>query len=238
MKGLVILTARLVLTIILLFLTTAIVWSLVSLPLAMERRSALVPSAIGFLGGLAFFSLGWRLILLHVVSHELTHWIVAKLFLRRTGAFRVGTDGGSLAVERPNVFIALAPYCVPLYTLIWIGLYGVYHFVSNSLARVAIHVLYGGVVERVFYAVLGVTYAFHVVLTLCTLTREQPDLKPYGRTFSMALILFVNVVLVFAAAVVAGGHWHGGAEMLGRRIVNLFDGAAVAYLYGRRMLVP
>ena len=50
---------------------------------------------------------------LYVFGHELTHWLTARLFRRRTGAFHVGGDRGYVMVERPNVWITLAPYFVP-----------------------------------------------------------------------------------------------------------------------------
>ena len=114
-----------------------------------------------------------------------------------------------MEVERPNVWIALAPYFVPLYALIWIGLYGVLCFWNGARRPVVVYVFHVG---------LGVSYAFHIVLTAHALMRQQQDLRLYGPVFSLSLILFGNVALLFLALVVTGRHWQSAPALLGERL--------------------
>ena len=85
----------------------------------------------------------------------------------------------------------LAPYCFPLYTLLWIGIwFGLQYFFLRM-----------GRYHTVLFFGIGFTYAFHVLLTLHFLKVGQADLHAEGYCFSLALILAVNLEL--AAAVYA-----------------------------------
>ncbi len=188
---------RCVLIAVLLYLSVGMLLSMVAMgmPQSMARQATWVPVTVGFLGGLVLFVAGCRFFVLYVFGHELTHWLAAKLFGRRTGRFRVGKSGGSVAVERPNVWIVLAPYFVPVYTVIWVGLYGITCFFWRAPSPFVVQAFYGGV---------GVTYAFHIVLTVHSLSREQTDLRAYGRPLSMSLIFFCNILIVFVTVTIAG----------------------------------
>jgi len=204
-KRILIAVVRFVLALALLFLTVGLVWTLFALPMPLDRNVAFWPAVLGFAIGLALFTVGSRFLTLYVFGHELTHWLVAKCFLRETGKFSVGSSGGSVAVERPNVWIVLAPYFVPVYTLIWIAAYGVYRIWAKQPDMSVLQVFYGGV---------GFTYAFHTVLTGHSVSREQKDLRLYGRFFSLALILFCNAGLLFGALLAAGREWRSGISLL------------------------
>ncbi len=43
---------------------------------------------------------------------------------------------------------------------------------------------------------VGLTWAFHILFTLETLTQRQPDVTLYGRVFSWAFIFLGNLVFV------------------------------------------
>ena len=159
---------------------------------------------ISFGAGVVFFTMFRQSSPAYVFSHELTHWLAAKLFGRRTGRFRVRAHRRSVDIERPNVWITLAPYAVPLYTLLWIG--------SCGIAGIAI----GGAgtwTRPTAYAGIGITYAFHVTYTLHCLRLEQADLARYGRLFSLSLILFCNVLLLTLFAMASSGAWERGAKL-------------------------
>lgn len=213
---------RIVLGMILLFATGAMAWTLLLLPGPLRGRPAAAAAAVGFGLSALLFGIGFRLVPLYVLGHELTHWFAAKCFLRRTGPLRVNGGSGSVAIERPNVWIVLAPYFVPLYTLLWIGLYGVYQFWLGAPGPGA---------QTIFYAGLGLTYAFHLLFTIHALRRAQSDLRAYGRFFSLAMIAFCNVALVLVAALIAGGQWSGGRHLLGRHLVMQWR--ALAWLVER-----
>jgi len=197
--------SRILITPVLLFLTVALVATIPELPASLDRQSVVLPAAVGFVVGLALFLVRPRFLLAYVVGHEFTHWLAAKCFGRQTGQLRIGPEGGSVAVEQPNLWIVLAPYFVPLYTLIWIGFYGVYCFWQRSPPALAV---------QVFYAGVGLTYAFHVLLTAHVMFREQQDLRTYGRFFSSVVVLCCNVSLVFLGVVFAGWQWYEGLTKL------------------------
>lgn len=202
---------RLAVALGLLYLTCALAWAMTDLPIRLDRAGAVWPVALGFCGGTLLFTFVVRLSLVYVFAHELTHWFAAKLFRRRTADLRIGPDGGSIGVERPNVWIVLAPYFVPVYTLVWVGFYGAYCFYlrPDIPGPAAMRVVFGGV---------GITYSFHVVSTVHALRRGQSDLRVHGAPVSLALVLFCNVLLVYLGLVAAAQQWLAGGLLLWRRV--------------------
>lgn len=168
-----------------------------------------MPLGLGFGVGLLFFSLISRFLVLYVFGHELTHFLMAKIFRRETGRFRLGTASGSIAIERPNIWITLAPYFIPVYTLLWIGCYGMTSFLWHEPAAW---------LPQVFAAGVGVTYAFHVRLTLYALARQQSDLRYYGRAVSLGFIAFCNILLLYIGAIGATGNWQYSIKAIERSI--------------------
>jgi len=197
---------------VLLFLTVAVGWTILLLPVNLSPRVAALPATVGFAVGAIIFSLGCRFSGLYVLGHELTHYLAAKLCFRKTGPLKVGLRDGSVTVEHPNVFIVLSPYIIPGFALAWIGLYGVILFVYPEP---------GWRLVSAFYAGVGLSYAYHVVLTFVALWRGQDDLKLYGPVFSLSAIFFGNAVTVFAATVIAGRHWHEALPLLVKHVMIL-----------------
>ncbi len=172
---------------------------------------------LGFLGGFVVFAWGpGRTVsrALYVFGHELTHWLVARGFRRRTGPLRVGLDRGFVMVERPNIWITLAPYFVPLYTVSWIGLYGAVRLFQGDAPP-------GPALAAVFLGGVGATYAFHLYWTGRALLRGQPDLRVHGVFFSIAFVLFWNVLFIYAAVVMAGRDYGRGWTCLVRAAARL-----------------
>lgn len=202
---------RWVLTPVLLFVAVALVRAGAVLPFTLDTANTAAPVVVGFAIGLVVFGAGWQCLGLYVLGHELTHWFAAKLFLRQTGRMSVGSAGGSVAVERPNVWIVLAPYCVPLYALVWTGLYGAWCFWQGPPGEWPV---------RIFNLGLGLAYGFHVVLTVYALRLGQADLRVYGRVFSLALIVFCNLALLFAALVTAQRQWPAAVQVLGATLAG------------------
>lgn len=169
-----------------------------------NSRSLMLFSA-GFGGGFIAFTTLFHFTGLYVFGHELTHFLAAKLFRRRTGKFTVRGSSGSVAVERPNIWISLAPYFIPIYTLLWIGLYGLWQFSLPTSPKF---------VWLVFNTGVGVTYSYHVCLTIKALKREQNDLQRYGRLFSISVILLANMLLLFGGTTIAFSAWQQSAYAL------------------------
>lgn len=213
---------------LLLFLTAGMIWTLAVLHLRFSMETVVIPAAAAFIGGLLFFTLVNRVLVLYVFGHELTHWFAAKFFLRETGDMKVGTKGGSVAVQKPNIWITLAPYFIPFYTIIWLLVYGIFRFGYGAPNSLVLKILFAGI---------GLTYAFHVVLTIHSLLQEQADLKQHGRYLSISLILFFNVLLLGAGLLTAAGEWRHGADLFTEKLGLEYRGVTAAgeWLYDQVM---
>lgn len=124
---------------------------------------------------------------LYVFGHEATHALAAWGMGGKVHAFHVGEDGGHVDLDRTNFIIALAPYCVPVYTLAVVSLYRAWLLWAPEAAA-----------PGLFLALMGATLAFHWALTAEILwTRVQPDLAAAGgKVFSLALIALANGLCV------------------------------------------
>jgi len=195
---------RLLMSALLLLVTLAVVQALIRFPWEFDRRRLVMPLAAGFGAGLLFFILVSRLLVLYVFGHELTHWLAAKLFMRKTGPFRVGRARGSVAIERPNIWIVLAPYFIPVYALMVLGAYGITDFCWPARPDWLVPAT---------AAAVGVAYAFHLRLTVFALSREQSDLGNHGRMLSFAVIVLGNVLLLYLSCMAATRQWHAPAVL-------------------------
>lgn len=194
MKRLALAILRLPFTLVLLFITAATLRALVDLRPHPDTIPALKPFLTGFAGALAILIPFWKFKTLYVFGHEFTHWLVAKLFRRRTGRFRIGTDHGAVEIENPNLCITLAPYVIPIFTLLWCLAVWIFRMIVPDTTLPLSVILPVGV---------GATYAYHLRLTAFAVTREQPDLQAYGVVFSLAVILCVNTLVAFTALALA-----------------------------------
>ena len=149
------------------------------------------PEALSLLGGIAAFALCW-LALSHpvrayVLGHELTHAMWGVVFGARPSKLRVSGSGGSVNLTKTNMLITLAPYFFPFYTFV---------VVAAALATLAFVRPLPFLPLWMF--MIGFTWAFHVLFTIETLSREQPDVQLYGRVFSWVFIFLANAALVLA----------------------------------------
>ena len=119
----------------------------------------------------------------YILGHELTHALWTWLLGGEVKRIRVGSHSGSVWVTRDNIFISLAPYFFPLYTLLAvIGWYVLSLFWNLDHYR------------PFWMAVVGLTWSFHLTFTVDLLRRRQPDLVPHGRFFSLCVIYLLNVL--------------------------------------------
>lgn len=121
---------------------------------------------------------------LYVLGHELTHAVFVILFRGRVTDFHVSTEGGYITTNKTNLIIALSPYFVPFWTVVAVLL----HVLLREFAGL------GGEWDKVFYSVVGATWAFHFVWTMWMIPRDQPDLREHGVFFSLVVIFFGNLV--------------------------------------------
>ncbi len=139
-------------------------------------------------GLVSFFSLivtnsaETALIYLYVLGHEATHAVATLLSFGRISNFVFTTEGGYVETDADNIFIALSPYFVPFWMLVWMFFFwlGNCFFPFDSYVRW----LYGGI---------GFWWAFHLYWTIWVINRKQPDILENGRTFSMLVIVLMNV---------------------------------------------
>ena len=142
------------------------------------------PATLVFFGGvLAYFLLQiflYKPILSHVMAHELTHALAAMLMGGKVSSIQASTTGGTTVTNKSHVFISLAPYVFPFYTAVTLAVY------SIAADRFKIYLLF----------VVGFTYAFHLALTLWSLSHHQPDLQEGGVAFSLIFIFAGNIIVL------------------------------------------
>jgi hypothetical protein len=140
-------------------------------------------------GGLALWLVVWLLlprpVWVYVLGHELTHALAVYLHLGKVHRIEVTSQGGHIVSDKNNWFISLAPYFIPLYTLIWLGLWWSISF-YHPLGHYA-WLLYGGI---------GFTWGFHLTFTVSMIGDGQSDLDGEGVFFSLVLIVLLNLLLI------------------------------------------
>ena len=119
-------------------------------------------------------------ILSHVMAHELTHALAAMLMGGKVTSIQASTSGGTTVVNKSHVFISLAPYIFPFYTAVTLAVYAI------AAERFKIF----------FLGIIGFTYAFHLALTIWSLSHHQPDLKEGGVVFSLIFIFAGNMMVL------------------------------------------
>jgi len=176
-----------------------IAWGILLLPLALSSAYNL-PYMVSPLGSRAesvlyiilgallyalfetFFNLPLRT---YVFGHELTHALASILMGGKVHSFNVSKNGGSVSLSNTNFIIALAPYCVPIYTIFALVTYYALKFWYPAENY-----------SMVFYALVGFSLAFHGSLTLYAIRQKQPDIEKTGVFFSLVIILFVNALFL------------------------------------------
>lgn len=146
--------------------------------------------AIGLVTGSVLFA-AFPMLPIYVFGHEMTHWLAAKATFHKTGKFQMGAAKGYMEIPEPTGFIALAPYFIPFYFLL---LACVVAFLAVALSE-APEMLW-----LIAADCLGMTYAYHLVLSAKAIKRGQKDLEFCGKFLSGCIILAGNLVILAAAA--------------------------------------
>jgi hypothetical protein len=121
----------------------------------------------------------------YVLAHELTHALWAKLFGKKVLGMRVGAESGAVTVSGTNVWITLAPYFFPLYSVLAVAAYYLVGLFTDVEPW-----------HDPWLALVGLTWAFHVTFTLSTLMTHQSDIRSCGRLFSYSFIYLMNIAVV------------------------------------------
>lgn len=119
-------------------------------------------------------------ILSHVMAHELTHALAAMVMGGKVTSIHASTTGGTTVTNKSHIFISLAPYVFPFYTAVALLLYAI------AAGPFKIWIL----------GIIGFTYAFHIALTVYSLSHHQPDLKEGGTVFSLIFIFTGNMIVL------------------------------------------
>ena len=151
-----------------------------------------IPFWIGVLSYITFQVVLYKPIKTYIFGHEISHAIAGILSGAKIKKFNVGESSGSVVLTKDNIWITLAPYFFPIYTLTIIIVYVCLGWFMD------IKQLYG-----YYLFLIGFSVSFHIALTVYILSIEQPDLKVYGTFFSYVVILAVNIVVFTLLATLA-----------------------------------
>lgn len=137
---------------------------------------------LGLAGYLVIHAIFYKPIYLYVLGHELTHAISSILCGGKVKSIRVSSKEGRVVTTKSNLFVTLAPYLIPIYTVFVLLIYRILALFVN--VRQYLHL---------FIFLIGFTFAFHIVLTVDSLKKNQPDVLKSGKLFSLFLIYIVNI---------------------------------------------
>jgi len=189
-----------------------------------ESLTAIPPAAWALIGGFLLWVFLYatlpRPMRSYVLAHELTHALWAWLMGARVQGLNVSEDRGSVVLSKSNVWITLAPYFFPLYTvLVIVGYY-------------LLSVFYD--IEGYFpfwLGAVGFTWGFHFTFTISTLMQHQTDIQEYGKIFSYSLIYLLNILgiclwIVIVSSATLEELADGFADNLTTQITWIRDGVA------------
>ena len=123
---------------------------------------------------------------LYVLGHELTHILFIVLFRGRVGEWGVTVLGGYVTTNKTNIWIALAPYFVPFWSVVVLGVYAVLEFALPLPSHA----------EKIAYWLTGWTWAFHMLWTGWMIPLDQPDLQENGTFLSLVIICLANLLVL------------------------------------------
>ena len=144
---------------------------------------------VPFAAGAACFCvvLTWlpKPIWIYVIGHEVTHALWTLAFGGKVKKIRASREGGHVIVTRSNFLISLSPYFFPLYSAVILFSYGI---LKNWIES--------GLLNSIFFSLLGFTLTFHVVMNAEILKVRQPDWAGHGYFFSGVVVLLGNSILL------------------------------------------
>lgn len=151
-------------------------------------KSTLLILERGVLSYLLFHVLIVRPVNIYVFGHECVHVLATWLCGGRVESFNVSQSGGHVATSKTNVFIELSPYFIPIYTL----LLGPAFMLVKTVVKDAPNL------NPLFLFLVGVTLAFHFVMTSEVLRMHQPDVSKSGLILSLVVIFVFNLIVTMA----------------------------------------
>lgn len=122
---------------------------------------------------------------IYILGHELMHALATWISGGKVSSFKVSSQGGKVTTNKSNIFIALAPYFFPLYTIVVALIFFGMRFIAEA-----------SLPYSVFFFLVGFTFSFHIILTIDFLKIKQTDFLHSGYLFSVCLIYIVNIVII------------------------------------------
>ncbi|MGB2599034.1 MAG: hypothetical protein WBB86_04665 [Candidatus Omnitrophota bacterium] len=142
----------------------------------------------GVLAYLLLHVLVMRPVYFYVLGHEFVHVLATWLCGGKVVSFNVTPSGGNVVTSKSNFFIELSPYFIPIYTLLMGLLFFVFRKMSLDIPYMS----------AVFLFSVGVTLAFHFVMTTEVIKLQQSDIAKSGFIFSFVLIFIGNLIVITA----------------------------------------
>lgn len=142
----------------------------------------------GVLAYLIFHLLVIRPVYIYVLGHECVHVLATWLSGGHIVSFSVTPSGGNVVTSKTNFFIELSPYFVPIYTILAGAVYVILKAMDKNIPNMSV----------IFVFLIGVTLAFHFVMTAEVMKMQQSDIAKSGIIFSLVIIFVSNLVVVMA----------------------------------------
>lgn len=131
-----------------------------------------------FLGRLVKSNVLW----FETLSHEFTHIVIALLFFRKVKSFHAGEENGVVYTSGVNqnglIPMALAPYCLPIFTYLFL-------IVRTLVAFQGLWVI---------DIMIGISVAFHMGCFRHQTGKYQTDINQYPLYFSYAYIYVARLI--------------------------------------------
>ena len=128
----------------------------------------------------------FRLDFLYVFGHECMHAFATFCSGGKASNMKVSGKQGSVKTTTPNFFVMLAPYLLPVYTVLVAIVYFILSFSIDITG-------YSGI----FIFLIGFTLMFHLAYTAESMRDKQSDLIKAGYLSSISFIYIINLVIVF-----------------------------------------
>ncbi len=126
----------------------------------------------------------------YVFAHEITHALSAMCCGYKAQNLKVGAESGQVKVSGTNIFIFLAPYCLPLYAVLILLIFFFWQLFNPETAFKY---------KDIFLFLFGFFIMLHIWHTVKTLqeTQQSDLLQAGGNVFSITIIVLSNVLIIF-----------------------------------------
>ncbi len=141
--------------------------------------------ALGFILWLVIYMVMAPPTRVYVFAHEATHVVWGWVMGARMRNFKARKHSGSVTLSKTNFLITLAPYFFPFYCMVAIAVYLLGDFVFDWQKQFPLLCI-----------AIGLGWGFHVTYTVETLSHKQTDVTSNGWLFSMAIIYWINFLVL------------------------------------------